>query len=272
MKVTIFSILFISLIQSSFGLDQVKCPEFYNVETPEIRQIDEMNITSHNIYAFLEKKGYWGKYYVKQICGSKAKSKYHELEIEPINLEYEAPKHPVELRINKNSEGLITAKRSCHDVNKNNYSQLANRTPLLRTRIVSTIPSIFMHWAKQINLVRESSSCRIGDTRTDSVSVIPVYKWTNRKVKFPANKGFYGSNSENKHKEANEACAFLYHPSIIKVGKIYGCIGYTSTSLNEIQLITVDESLYITRTILRQKNNFHNGQNLKCNVKNHAGS
>lgn len=272
MKVTIFSLLFISLIQSSFGLDQVKCPEFYNVETPEIRQIDEMNITSHNIYAFLEKKGFWGKYYVKQICGSKAKSKYHELEIEPINLEYEVPKHPIDLRINKNSEGHITAKRSCHNINQNNYSQLANRSPLLRTRVVTSIPSIIMHWMKQVKLIKDSSSCKVGDSRTESVSVKPVYKWSDRQLKFPSNKGFYGSNSEHKHKEANEACAYLYHSSIIKIGKVNGCIGYTNTNLKEIQIITVDESFHITRTILRQKNNFHDVQNLKCNVKDHAGS
>jgi len=272
MKVTIFSILFISLIQSSFGLDIVKCPELYNIEIPEISQLDEINITSNNIFDFLKKKGFWGKYYIKQICGSKAKSKYHDLEITPINLEYEEPKHQVELRINKNSEGHITAKRSCHNVILNNYSQVANRTPLLRTRVESSIPSIFIYWMKQIKLVRDSSSCRIGDTRTDSMRVMPFYKWMTRAVKFPVNKGFYGSNSENKKKEANEACAFLFHSSIIKVGKVYGCIGYTNTNLNEIQLITVDESLYITRTILRQKNNFHNSQNLKCNVKSHAGS
>ena len=245
------------------------CIQNTELNIPEIRQIQDMRNIHNDIFSFLKTKGFWGKYYVKQVCGSRITPKIEGFnqKIIPLNYTLIEPNEIVEFKINKESEGSISGNRSCKDIHNSNINDLSSQEALLRTRVVTSLPSIAFYWYKQFNLIVDSNNCPRDGVRKEKLGVTKATKLFSGQLKiFPGNKGFYNPTEGPNYSFAKERCSFLYHGTIVKINNKIACIGYPNTNLSEIEILTIDESLHITRTILRQKHNFNASKVLDCHV------
>lgn len=245
------------------------CVHNTELNTPEIRQIQKLSDIHNDIFSFLKTKGFWGKYYVKQVCGSfiTPKMEGFEQKLIPINYTLSEPDEIVELKITKEAEGFISGNRSCRNIHNSNLDKLVSQNALLRTRVVTSLPSIAFYWYTQFNLITSSSDCQRDGVLRQQLGVTKASKLFGGQLKrFPANKGFYNSTEDSNYSFAKERCGFLYHATIVRINNKIACIGYPNTNLSEIEILTIDDSLHLTRTTLRQKHNFNTSSPLECHV------
>lgn len=245
------------------------CVQENELNIPEIRQIQDMRDIHNDIFSFLKTKGFWGKYYVKQVCGSRITPKIEGFnqKIIPLNYTLSEPTEIVEFKINKESEGTISGNRSCRDIHNSNINDLSSQGALLRARVVTSLPSIAFYWYKQFNLIVDSTDCQRDGVRRENLGVKKATKLFSGQLKrLPGNKGFYNPTQSPNYSFAKERCAFLFHSTFVKINNKIACIGYPNTNLSEIEILTIDESLHLTRTTLRQKHNFNEYKALDCHV------
>ena len=254
----------IAFITVNFTHAEEACQNNYsNLEIPQLRQF-----TDHvqKLDYFLNKKGFWGNYYVKQICGSTyvgiPQNKYF-----PLNTTFFKPENIVEFKITPEGNGSINSSRSClssiHEYTTN------IQVPYKKNSIIFSVFSVGSYIQKVIKTEKEHSKCKNDSFIQRTINVNKtgsIFPWSKQIMSLPKNVGYLNSKKKDS-KKADLEYNNLNNTNYINIGYHRACIGYINNDTNEVKIITHDPSSpYITRVILRQKHNFNSGPVEDCPV------
>jgi hypothetical protein len=208
-------------------------------------------------------KGFWGEFYIKQICGSL----YAPPPIGktfPLNFTHKKAENPVSLKIGADGIGKVEATKVCRaevpEQLEFNYNVDGKGKASLYS-LATAIFSIAQYGKKLID-----DHCEKGSRVKGDVNVLPARKFFGGKLDtLTKNVGFYHSKVDPHL--ADNACSKLYASQFVNFGDKLSCIGYKDREMDEIHIFTVNPpEPYLTRMILRQKHNFNEAGVPSCPV------
>lgn len=256
--------LVITFIAVNLTHAQEACHNNYSdYEIPQLRQF-----TGHvqKIDYFLNKKGFWGNYYVKQICGSTYVGIPQNNYI-PLNATFLKPENIVEFKITPEGNGSINSNRSCLSTIQEYKTN--NQVPFKKKLTIFSVFSVGNYFHKAFKTIKEHSNCKNDSFTQRAINVNKtgsIFPWSNQIMSLPKNVGYLNSKKKDS-KKADLECKKLNNTTYINIGNHRACIGYINNDINEVKIITHDPSSpYITRVILRQKHNFNRGPVEECPV------